>query len=427
MPYSITVENISKQYRIGELYRKTTFRESLMSLPRFLFGRGQKEIIWALKDVSFAVQEGEVLGIIGRNGAGKSTLLKVLSKITYPTSGTMKVSGRISSLLEVGTGFHEELTGRENIYLNGSILGMKKNEIKSKLDDIIVFSGVKKFIDTPVKRYSSGMRLRLGFAVAAHLEAEVLLIDEVLAVGDAEFQKKCLDKMNDMGGSGRTVLFISHNMAAIENLCSRVVWIDDGQVRQDGNTKEVIKDYLSTFADEQKTNGDLRTIENRIGTGEIRYTDIEFLSSERKPQQLYRPGDSLVIRLHFCAEKHTQKANFGLELYTETGAFLTSINTWSSGIEPSFLSPGEGNIELEIDSLHLMPGRYYVSLWLDGAKEHYDRLDYCATLDIEESDYYGTGRGMKSRFFGIIIVPCKWRLNGLQLSNSTLHSPENVS
>ena len=424
MPYSITVENLSKQYRIGELYRKTTFRETLMSLVTSSFGKGQKETIWALKDISFAAEEGEVLGIIGRNGAGKSTLLKVLSKITYPTSGTMKVLGRISSLLEVGTGFHEELTGRENIYLNGSILGMKKKEIRGKLDDIISFSGVDKFVDTPVKRYSSGMRLRLGFAVAAHLKAEVLLIDEILAVGDAEFQKKCLDVMGALGGRGRTILFISHNMTAVENLCSRVIWIDDGKIRQDGNTKKVIKNYLSTFAEAQKTDGDLRSIKNRIGTGDIQYTGIEFLCSERKPQKLYRPGDSLVIRLHFHVERLIQKANFGVELYTETGTLLTSINTWSAGLEASLLAPGEGTIELEINSVNLMPGRYYISLWLDGIREHYDRLDYCATLDVEESDYYGTGRGMITRLFGMIIVPCKWKLNGLPLNNSKYFTAE---
>lgn len=419
MPYAITVENLSKQYQIGELHRKTTFQETLMNLMKSPFGKGKKDTIWALKDISFDVEEGEVLGIVGRNGAGKSTLLKVLSKITYPTSGTMKVIGRISSLLEVGTGFHEELTGRENIYLNGSILGMKNREIRVKLNEIIAFSGVEKFIDTPVKRYSSGMRLRLGFAVAAHLEAEVMLIDEVLAVGDAEFQKKCLNAMGDLGGIGRTVIFVSHNMAAVENLCSRVIWIDNGQVRQNGNTKDVIKNYLSTFAELQKTGGDLRSIKNRIGTGDIQYTGIEFLSSERKPQNLYRSGDGLVIRLHFYSERRIQTANFGLELYTETGTFLASINTWSSGNEVSHLPSGEGNIELEINSINLMPGRYYISLWLDGAREHYDRLDYCATLDIEESDYFETGRGMKTKLFGIIIIPCKWKLNGLQLKRLT--------
>jgi lipopolysaccharide transport system ATP-binding protein len=292
---------------------------------------------------------------------------------------------------------------------------MRRNEIKSKLNDIISFSGVNRFIDTPVKRYSSGMRLRLGFAVAAQLEAEVLLTDEILAVGDAEFQKKCLNTMGDLGGKGRTVVFISHNMTAMENLCSRVIWIDNGQVREDGISKNVIKNYLSSFSETQNGAGDLRNLKDRIGTGEIYYTGIDFLSPERKPQNFFRPGDGLVIRLNFHAEQTIQTANFGVEIYTETGTFLTSINTWSAGIDASLLAPGDGSIELEIKSLNLMPGRYYVSVWLDGAREHYDRLDYISKLDIEQSDYYGSGRGMKARLFGIIIIPCKWKLNGLRL------------
>src|SRR5215831_2475618 len=220
MGHAIVVEQLSKQYYIGSLRWGTTFRETLLDWVKQPFRRQQHHIpsIWALKDVSFTVEAGEVVGIIGRNGAGKSTLLKVLSKITYPSDGSMKVTGRAAALLEVGTGFHSELTGRENIYLNGSILGMRKNEIDAKFDEIVRFAGVEQFIDTPIKRYSTGMHLRLGFAVAAHLAPDVLFVDEVLAVGDAEFQKKCLKAMDDLRSGGRTVLFVSHNMAAIENL-----------------------------------------------------------------------------------------------------------------------------------------------------------------------------------------------------------------
>jgi homopolymeric O-antigen transport system ATP-binding protein len=412
MTRSIAVENISKQYRIGELHRKSTFRQSLKNMLKAPFGKGHAETFWALKDVSFAANEGEVVGIVGRNGAGKSTLLKVLSKITYPTSGSISITGKISSLLEVGTGFHDELTGRENIFLNGSILGMTKKEIKSKIDEIIAFSGVDKFIDTPVKRYSSGMRLRLGFAVGAHLDSNVLLIDEILAVGDAEFQKKCLNEMNDLGTSGRTVLFVSHNMTAVENLCSRVIWIDDGKVREDGVASDVIKNYLNSFALLQQNMGsELSNIEERRGTGDVKFTGIEFFDSQKKPSSLHRPGDSLVVRLHFFAKKSIEKPNFGFELHTESGTFLSSINTWSSGFETPFVNKGSGCIEFEVDSLHLMPGRYFISLWLDGIGVHYDRIDYCSTLDIEEADYYGTGRGMRSRMFGLVIVPCKWHLS----------------
>jgi len=227
MAYSIIVEHLSKQYKIGRLRRENMLREALVNFVKRPFGRrhAKDEVVWALKDVSLRVEEGEVVGIIGRNGAGKSTLLKLLSKITHPTSGTAKVGGRVGSLLEVGTGFHEELTGRENIYLNGSILGMAKKEVDSKMHAIVSFADVERFIDTPIKRYSSGMRLRLGFAVAAHLDVDVLFVDEVLAVGDVGFQKKCLQKMGNMRNSGRTVLFVSHNMAAVENLCPRAIWI----------------------------------------------------------------------------------------------------------------------------------------------------------------------------------------------------------
>src|SRR5712664_3253537 len=252
MTESITVENLSKRYELGALQEETQLRDQLVRLLRAPFRkRAPKEILWALREVSFKVDEGEVVGIIGRNGAGKSTLLKILSKITYPTSGRVRTRGRVASLLEVGTGFHEELTGRENIYLNGSILGMKKKEVDVKLDAIVEFSGVQRFIDTPIKHYSSGMRLRLGFAVAAHLEPDVLIVDEVLAVGDAGFQKKCIRAMEGLRNSGRTVLFVSHNLAAVENLCSRGIWIDAGRIRMDGAAKDVIASYMGSFAGER--------------------------------------------------------------------------------------------------------------------------------------------------------------------------------
>ena len=263
---AIRVENISKRYRIGlKEETKDTFLGALGSiltspfsnlrnlkkLIKFEDKNNLGDIIWALKDVSFEVEKGEIIGIIGANGAGKSTLLKILARITHPTSGKVKLNGRIASLLEVGTGFHPDLTGRENIYLNGTILGMTKKEIDRKLDEIIEFSGVEKFIDTPVKKYSSGMRVRLAFSVAAHLDPEILLIDEVLAVGDAEFQKKCLGKMDAVAKGGRTIIFVSHNMDAIERLCNRCVFISDGVVEKIGDTSDLISTYLNkTFKNE---------------------------------------------------------------------------------------------------------------------------------------------------------------------------------
>jgi lipopolysaccharide transport system ATP-binding protein len=247
---AIHAEKLSKQYRIGSKQeRYKTFRDALANSFRNLFSRSREDgsytnEIWALNDISFDVHQGEVLGIVGRNGAGKSTLLKILSRITKPTSGRARVYGRVGSLLEVGTGFHPELTGRENIYLNGAIIGMKRFEIDQKFDEIVAFSEIEQFLDTPVKRYSSGMYVRLAFAVAAHLEPEILLVDEVLAVGDAAFQKKCLGKMGDVVQQGRTVLFVSHNMTAVRNLCSRVIWLQDGRIYQGGDTFQVTEAYL---------------------------------------------------------------------------------------------------------------------------------------------------------------------------------------
>jgi len=272
---AIRVENLSKRYRIGQLHqRHDTLRDALVdSVTRIArIGRKknsnnslnscQKESIWALKDVSFEVERGEVVGIIGRNGAGKSTLLKILSRITEPTSGQAIIHGRVGSLLEVGTGFHPELTGRENIYLNGAILGMRKREIDKKFDEIVAFDEIEKFIDTPVKRYSSGMYVRLAFAVAAHLEPEILLVDEVLAVGDAAFQKKCLGKMGDVAKEGRTVLFVSHSMPTIENLCSDVIWIDSGRILGRGPTRSMVSQYVDAVNKQEFSVGETASAPN---------------------------------------------------------------------------------------------------------------------------------------------------------------------
>ena len=252
MAVAIEVDGLSKRYRLGEFQAAYgTLRESLVHAGRMLTGKEHKlktQELWALDDVSFSVQEGEVLGVVGRNGAGKSTLLKVLTRITTPTSGRVEIRGRVGSLLEVGTGFHPELTGRENIYLNGAILGMKRREIQQKLPDMVEFSGVERFLDTPVKRYSSGMYVRLAFSVAAHLEPEILLVDEVLAVGDAEFQARCLGRMEDLGATGRTVLFVSHNMQTVSQLCDRVLLMEHGTVVRDGPAADVVAHYLQTSA-----------------------------------------------------------------------------------------------------------------------------------------------------------------------------------
>jgi len=413
MSQAIAVEKLSKKFVLGTLQRDTMLRERLISLLRAPFGGRSKSanILWALRDVSFRVDTGEVVGIIGRNGAGKSTLLKILSKITYPTSGTLQVAGRVASLLEVGTGFHEELTGRENIYLNGSILGMKHGEVAAKLDSIVEFAGVAQFLDTPIKRYSTGMRLRLGFAVAAHLDPDLLIVDEVLAVGDAGFQRKCLNTMEGLRTGGRTVLFVSHNMAAVENLCSRCIWIDAGRVCMDGSPREVIEAYMNTFANAREAMSDLSSVENRRGSGEIRYTGVEYLTPAGEPLQVVRSGDAFVIRFRYHANKPVAFPSFGFRLYTEFGTLITDTSTWHHAIDIPLVPPGDGYVDLHIDFLNLLPARYYFSLWITGpASPVHDNIEHCAELDVELANVYSSGRMLDSRS-GIVFFPQHWTVH----------------
>jgi lipopolysaccharide transport system ATP-binding protein len=416
MTESITVESLSKRYELGALRQQhTQLRDQLVDLVRAPFRkRAPKDVLWALRDVSFKVDEGEVVGIIGRNGAGKSTLLKILSKITYPTSGRVLTRGRVAALLEVGTGFHEELTGRENIFLNGSIMGMKKREVDAKLDAIVEFSGMQRFIDTPIKRYSSGMRMRLGFAVAAHLEPDVLIVDEVLAVGDAAFQKKCLSAMQDLRGGGRTVLFVSHNMAAVENLCSRGIWIANGRVQLDGPTHEVIEAYMGSFASSDSASNELTAVDGRRGTGEIRYTRVEFLSTDGNFQTVTRAGKSLVIRLHYHANEPIARPSFVVRMYTDLGTLVTETGNWHHGLDIPLIPAGDGYLDLEIESLNLLPGRYYFTLWVDSCVETriYDAVEHAVHLDVEEAPIYGQNRHVDRRF-GLVFFPQRWHLDGI--------------
>jgi lipopolysaccharide transport system ATP-binding protein len=412
MTRCIAVDALSKKYRIGAMQYDASLREQIIEFARNPFKRRneEQESIWALRDVSFQADVGEVVGVIGRNGAGKSTLLKILSKITYPTSGTVKVRGRVASLLEVGTGFHDELTGRENVYLNGSIIGMRKHEVDRHFDAIVDFSGVERFIDTPIKRYSSGMRLRLGFAVAAHLDPDVLIVDEVLAVGDAGFQKKCINAMAGLRSSGRTVFFVSHNLAAVENLCSRGIWIDAGKIRMDGRAREVIVSYMASYADVQSSGSELTHAENRLGSGEVRYTRIEYANPDGTPCGTVRSGDPLVIRLHYHAEKAVRDPSFGLRLFTQMGTMITETGHGLHGIHIPKVGPGDGCIELEIDSLNLVPGQYSLSLWITGqlSKIVYDG-DVRALLEVEVADVYKSGRPLDGRH-GIVYFPQRWRV-----------------
>lgn len=306
---AIWIDNLGKRYRIGAHERYSTLRDSLAgALPSLfrrgrLHGNGEVEYVWALKGVSLRVQQGEVLGIIGSNGAGKTTLLKVLSRITEPTEGSVKIFGRVGSLLEVGTGFHPELTGRENIYLNGAILGMRRREIERNFDEIVAFADVERFIDTPVKRYSSGMYVRLAFAVAAHLEPDILVVDEVLAVGDAAFQKKCLGKMGEVAGAGRTVLLVSHNMGAIRQLCRRTLWLDNGKVMMDGDTASVVEAYLAAIDPTDGTRGVVFP-EDRRKESQLRAARL--LNKQEAPTQRFSCDEPVIVVLLYQVHRRTR-------------------------------------------------------------------------------------------------------------------------
>ncbi len=368
---AISVENICKQFRIGKRDPYRTVRETIMntlSAPLRMFKKDEpdpEETFWALKDVSFDVKFGEVVGIIGRNGAGKSTLLKVLSRITKPTSGQAVINGRIGSLLEVGTGFHPELTGRENIYLNGAILGMKRQEIQNKFDEIVEFSEVQRFLDMPVKRYSSGMYTRLAFAVAAHLEPEVLVVDEVLAVGDAEFQKKCLGKMKDVAGQGRTVLFVSHNMRAVEQLCTSAVALKSGQVWRRGNdVRHIIQDYLRPENDA----GDSTVWDN---TAERRHANPAFtplrmyLADENGSQVtgIQRGDTQLYLHIEFDVESYDPGLAVGYVLSMEDGQQLYwTYQTDTEASDWPKIHEGKCVLRTALPKRMLSEGRYRIEL-----------------------------------------------------------------
>ena len=397
----LKVENISKQYRLGTVgtgtlshdlnrfWHKIRGKED----PYLKVGesndrstKGTSEYVWALQDINFEVEAGEVLGIIGKNGAGKSTLLKILSKVTAPTTGVIKSRGRIASLLEVGTGFNPELTGRENIYLNGAILGMTKKEITSKLDEIIEFSGCQRYIDTPTKRYSSGMTVRLAFAVAAFLEPEILVVDEVLAVGDAEFQKKAIGKMQDISKSeGRTVLFVSHNMAAVQALCSRGIVMQNGTIKYDGSTDEAIQYYLQ----DSSLNSDFENVQDRKGNGIIKIKNVSLFGE--KEVSLPQIGKPLTIDflLDNPQELDNTRFRFDIRIDDQLGQRIV----WLS----DFLLVKDKvdnckQVSFKIDNLNLNKGIYYVTTYIEVDNSLSDWIQNAFSFEIVEGDFYGTGR-----------------------------------
>lgn len=412
-PYSVEVDGLSKQYRIGAKAEEGMLREALVRALQRPFRRGpEPNTVWALQDVSFTMERDEVVGVIGRNGSGKTTLLKLLARITYPTSGSVKAHGRVASLVEVGTGFHNELTGRENVFLNGSILGLKRKQIAEHFDAIVEFSGVGAFLDTPIKRYSTGMRLRLGFAVAAHLFPDVLLVDEVLAVGDAEFQQRCLETLHNVGQGGNAVLFVSHNLEAIESICPRTLWIDKGRLRMDGPSREVIAAYMQEAGHAQEARVDLGSMSQRTGSGEARFTSLEFLDGAGKPLEEICGGDTVTLRLHIDVQRPVQRPYVGVMISTELGALVAHPNTWTNEFDMPALEPGEHTLDLHIETLNLMPGRYPLSLWMNrqGDTQHIDNLDQCATLLVHPPDRQVLGRILDRRT-GAVFFQTRWELS----------------
>jgi len=418
---AIHVENLGKQYHIGGPQKKYgTLRDTLVDALISPFRRAGKllrghatgaseldETIWALKDISFEIRHGEAVGIIGRNGAGKSTLLKILSRITEPTVGFADIHGRVGSLLEVGTGFHEELTGRENIYLNGAILGMKRAEIERKFDEIVAFSEVEKFIDTPVKHYSSGMHLRLAFAVAAHLQPEILLIDEVLAVGDAAFQKKCLGKMDSVAKEGRTVFFVSHNMGAITRLCEQTLWLDDGRLKLSGVSTEVVAAYLSAGTVGHATWTNLALPPRGI---EVQLKSARLLSSDDQPTTIIDFSCPFRVEIGYDVFVPIRDLSVSYQLSDSQGnlvfeAMDTDMAEWKGRVR----EPSQYRSICEIPKYLLKPGRYHLSLltFIEYVKI-IERQEGVLTFDVSEVGYcLNPGR------LGIVSPVLHWQVNRL--------------
>ena len=404
----IQIDNLSKLYRLGTI-GSGTFQNDLIRWwakirklddPLQKVGErniqnktGNSDLIWALKDINLDVSKGDILGIIGKNGAGKSTLLKILSRITSPTTGSVKIKGRVASLLEIGTGFHPDLTGRENIYLNGAILGMLRNEIDQRLDEIIDFSGIERYIDTPVKRYSSGMYVRLAFAVGAHLNSDILIVDEVLAVGDIEFQKKCIGKMDNIAFQhGRTVLFVSHNMSTIQSLCSRACLIDQGQMLKVGSVKEIISIYYeNTFQNE--SNSKLKT-KNRSGNSTLQF--VEYILLDNNSKSIYEVNCGAYIQIELLFEVFIdviKDLRIGIAIKDQMhGNYVTELNSYYVSNDSYKVVNGKHKFTFDINKMPLSPGKYVIDLIATSGLEVLDYLKDAGQMIVTEGLFYNSGK-----------------------------------
>jgi len=413
----IRVENLSKQYRIGAREGYKTFRETLVDAakapfrafkklnPQSAIRNPQSETIWALRDVSFEVKQGEVVGIIGRNGAGKSTILKILSQITEPTEGRVELKGRIGSLLEVGTGFHPELTGHENVYLYGAILGMDRWEVTKKFDEIVAFAEIEKFIDTPVKKYSSGMYMRLAFAVAAHMETEILLVDEVLAVGDASFHKKCLDKMGDVSREGRTVLFVSHNMAAILGLCSRGICFSSGMILSDGEPQRIIEQYLESA----KQRSEVVVPLAKSSDGKIALIGVNFLNNRGQQIGTIACGQDVVFCILVESKENIGRAKISIGIDNAIGVRISYLSNVLVGKIIS-LEDTRTIIRCRVPNLPLAPGNYTLSIKITGPTGVLIWSPNILSLEVVSGDFFKSGKMIEPPWVGSSLIPHVWEV-----------------
>lgn len=406
---SLECRGVGKKFRIGGARKvQNSLTETIMEwLPRMMDNRATREEFWALKNISFDVQPGEIVGIIGRNGAGKSTLLKILSGVTAPTEGEVLVRGRVGSLLEVGTGFNAELTGRENVFLSGAILGMRHAEVVRKFDEIVAFAQMEKFVDTPVKRYSSGMHLRLGFAVAAHLEAEILLVDEVLAVGDAAFQQKCMDKIREITRSGRTVLFVSHSMVAISNLCQRCVVIKGGEIKMIGKTEDAVASYL----EDSRGRATMPLLErkDRTGTGKIQFSEVhlEFEDGLRVESAVLGQTVKLIFTLSKKVSETIDELTIGAMVSNNYGQIVTTF--WTEYGKKRFTMTGDSlQIICRIPKVQLAPGRYTITIGLSSATMALDWLEDAVEFVVTPGDMFGTGFLVRPEKMGLVVCDQTW-------------------
>jgi len=406
---AIQFHRVSKKFVVHH-ERPRSFQEMVVNL----FRRGRREELWALRDVSFSVERGEALGIIGPNGSGKSTALKLISRILEPTSGEIRVNGRVSALLELGAGFHPDLTGRENIFLNGSLLGLSRREMEAQFARIVEFAELERFIDTPIKHYSTGMTMRLGFAVAIHVQPDILLVDEVLAVGDQSFQARCLDKISELRSQGVTIVFVSHNLEAVQGLCDRALWLQDGEIRAHGSTEQVIDRYLEWVTAREEAHLAAHHGEGvgeRWGSGEVEIIDVRFLDREGRERHVFRTGEPMIACIRYVAHQRIRRPVFGVAIHRSDGVHVNGPNTKFAGY-PIDAIEGEGEIRYIIESLPLLEGTYQFSATC------YD-YDCVHPYDHHHRMYtFRVQRGEVREEFGMFYIPSRWEhRDGLRIAD----------